>query len=402
MKNSKLDKNITKLIIKKSTTQLRNSIIILIFSFIILSICLAVIDSQIRSINDNFVNNENTHIIEISGKRIDKQYQPISPEYVSELKDNSEGISCDVFAVYQLKFGMDSDELDEPIDLYSVDSTGEKYIIKDKEEMGNDIVYTNNNLVPSKLHLSIPRVIPDKTGVNIDDGDKVEYDTEKVEFKEGINIYSAFDDDMYFVNYDTYKKIYKMCFDEEISIESLKKIEQVEPIYKVLVYVHNIEDVDKAARRYNDQGYLTNFVFKSFDDIGEELSKSVIVMFVIAIILLIFTIINFILSMKEYVSKISKDIGILKMMGYKANDLRKIYGNIVHRITGNVMGISVIAAMVIGMIIVGSSYILDILLYGAGIAVIMSLLDMVVRYFLLYKVIDRNVLTLIKVDREHE
>lgn len=402
MKNSKLDRNITKLIIKKSTTQLKNSIIILIFSFIILSICLAVIDSQIRSINDNFINNENTHIIEISGKCIDKQYQPISPEYVSELKDNSEGISCDVFAVYQLKFGMDSDELDEPIDLYSVDSTGEKYIIKDKEKMGNDIVYTNNNLVPSKLRLMIPRVIPDKIGVSIDDGDQVEYDTEKVEFKEGIDIYSAFDDDMYFVNYDTYKKIYKMCFGEEISIESLKRIEQVEPIYKVFVYVHNIEDVDKTARRYNDQGYLTNFVFKSFNDIGEELSKSVIVMFVIAIILLIFTIINFILSMKDYVNKISKDIGILKMMGYKANNLRQIYGNIVHRITGTVMGISVVAAIVIGMIIVDSTYILDILLYGVGIVVIMTLLDMVVRYFLLYKVIDKNVLTLIKVDREHE
>lgn len=402
MKRKMILTKISKLLMKKATPQMRISIISFVLSVSVLTICLSVIYKQIESINDNFINNENTHIIEVSGKYSNDTYNSIDIRFVEELTQLVNEYNCDVFSIYQFRYGINANELDEQINLYSVDRNGERYILKDNEDMQSNIMYTDMKYTSNTITLLLPQVSIERDGISLFEESPMELRVQNAVFSEGINLYSAFDEEMCFVSYDTFKSMYKMCYGEEITEESLRRIKAAEPIYKVFIYVDDISDVDKVAKLVNKNDFLTNFVFKSFDDIGESLSKSIIVMFIASVILIIFTIFNLVMAINNYIKGSSKDIGILKQMGYSKKELLKIYGNIVDKIVISISAVSVAVIILIFILIIGLDNIKIGFLYLFAFGCVILAIDVLIKQFFVRCIVNKKVMDLVKNNRSFE
>lgn len=405
MKRNKTLNWVSKIVYRKSTNYLRISIVTLVFSIAILTICLSMIRKQTKQINDNFINNDNTHVIEISGKYKDQSQETVSKRYIDDIsnilnKTKYKG-QYKIFSMYQLKFGFDTEELDEPINIFSIDKIGEPYLIKGRQ-LENDILYTEQDIKNKKLALLIPKVSLNKNGVNIGKEKREIYLVDKIEKNTVFNVYDKLEVSNFFVNYDTFRDIFKKCFGKELSKQSLEETAFIEPIYKVYLYVDDIANVEPIAKIINNSDYLTNFVFQSFEDIGDDLSKSLITMFLVSLFLIIFTSINILMSMKGYVSLLTKDIGILKQMRYSEKEVMYIYSRIINTVFFKISSISTIVAVMITILILDISDIKMIIAYLCIINILMVVLNLVVKNRYLKKNILKNVLELVKAQRAFE
>lgn len=405
MKKRKLINSISGLVMKKSTSHLRISITSFIFSVIILSIALILVRNQYNQIQENFVNNNNTHVVEITGRYRDNELLTASNDFIDEIRTeldkNGYAGKYDIFAVYQFKFGIDTLQTDEPVFIFGIDSVGEQYLLKDGS-MEDGILYTESNVDTSEYTLLVPEVTVNEDGVNI--GEESEYTLKlaHASFNHMFDIYDALNINPYFVSFNTCNKIFHYCYGENISETSLEKIKNVQPIYKVFVYAYDIKDVENIARKINHIDYLTNFVFQSFEDLGQSLDSSIIVMLILAIVITIFTIANLLLSFNNYINLLSKDIGILKQMGYTEKMIFNIYSLNFCKIFKNIAIIASFAVILISLLILGISDSVFILGYLLMLNLILALLLVAVRFILLRKKVKQDILYLLKANKAFE
>ena len=235
-------------------------------------------------------------------------------------------------------------------------------------------------------------------------GETKEYSlTQKeAETNEVFKIYEVLEIKTYFVSFDTYKEMFRICFEEDFSGNALKKYQEVKPIYKVFVYVDDIANVESIAKILNKSDYMTNFVFQSFDEIGQALGSSLVVMLAVAIVLTIFTIISLLLSFRAYINLASKDIGILKQMGYSSREVQFIYSSALHKMFLLIALLSSVVIMVIAVTILSIEDMLYIIGYILILNVVLGLLSKVVDVVFLKKKVNENVLQLLKTNKEFE
>ncbi len=405
MKCSNVINSISSIVMKKSTPYLKISIISFIFSIIILSLSLILVLNQYDQIKDNFVENENTHVIEIMGKVINNQYENVSYDYVNDIekelikKGYSEGY--DIYLMYQMSFGIDTSETTEPISLFAIDTTGEKHLFKDIT-MEDGVLYSNQDLGIERVMLYPPRISINDECISLADGDNIELRTSVNELNHIFNVYDALEIVPYYVTYNTYNQIYKMCFGEYISKESLERVRKTAPIYKVFVYVEDITEVDEIAKVINQNDYSTNFVFQSFDKLGESLGMSLVMLVLFASIVIMFTMVNLLLSWKSYINLISKDIGILKQMGYEKKYIERIYSRNFSKTFWRIAVVSSVVTFIIGIIILEEKQMFFLVLYIIILNVILVLLDKIIVITMLRPKISENVIQLLKLNRAFE
>lgn len=405
MKRKEILKDISKLVMKKSTSHLKISMASFVFSIIILSISLVQVWNQYKTIQHQFVKNENTHVIEITGLYKDGRIEIATYDYVEEiktiLKDEGYDGGYDVFSMYQFSFGLDTLETDEGINVFAVDPVAEEYLLKDVE-MEDGVLYTETPSFDETITVLLPEVTINDNGVMLGDAKEYSLIQKEAETNEVFKIYEVLEIKTYFVNFDTYKEMFRISYGEDFSGDALKKFQEVKPIYKVFVYVDDIADVESIAKTLNKADYMTNFVFQSFDEIGQALGSSLVIMLVVAVILTIFTIISLLLSFRAYINLGSKDIGILKQMGYSNKEVQFIYSSALHKMFLLIALVSSAITLVIATTVLSTEDLLYIAAYIIVLNVVLWLLSKVVDFTFLKKKVNENVLKLLKTNKEFE
>ena len=406
MKPNKDLHKISKLLEKKSTSHLRLSNLSFLFSIIILSLSVIFVWNQYIQIKDNFIENDNTHIIEVTGMYSQEDgYDSVSVDYKENLNAllNKQGFEnkYTTFVLYQFRFGLEAEGLEEPINLFGLDPEGEQYL-QENLELKNDTLYTSNK-INDKMTVLVPNVTIDSDNVVNLDGE-TEYTLDLVEISEDtvFRVYDQIPIQPYYVNFNTYNKIFEMCLGESVTKESLEKFRMIQPVYKVFIYVDDMTNVEKIAKALNNENYLTNFVFQSFKDIGESLSSSLKLMIIISFVLFIFTVISLFLSWDAFIKLWSKDIGILKQMGYSTKEVFYVYSSMIKNAFLKISMIVIPTILLTGIIVLKIEHISFILIYLLALISILYIMEYFIERIYLKKLVKKSTLELLKLNKSFE
>ena len=405
MKSKKTLLNVAKVVMRKSTTYLKICVILFVFSMLILSAGVILSWNQYEQIQSNFVENVNTHVIEVTGRYEDGILQNEKYEDVEEIREllSSKYPSGDflVFPMYQFSYGLDTLETDEPINIFAVDPEAQDYVLKDAV-MEDGTLYTTKALDEDSCTIFVPKVKVSDKGINLSDEKGYRLKTSDVELNDIFDTYDSLGMDPFFVSYNTYAELFEYSFGEKLDSASIQRYTGVKLICKVYVYVFDINDVEHMARKIDKDGYITNFVFQSFDNLGEELGASMIIMLCVAFMLMVFTLISLFVSLKSYVQLISKDIGILKQMGYTSNEVYQIYSLNLKRLFRSISLIATLLVSLITIAILGFTEWRYIVIHLVSMNLLLIVVYSLSKVFLLKKKCNQDVITLLKFNKAFE
>ena len=119
-----------KLILKKTSNYLRNSIIMFVLTIICFIYgCMFYVSNQ-QNTKENFITNENVHMIQIMGNIEKNQYKELSQEDISKIQKiiEEKKIDMDEIPIYKMT-GISSGDDYESICIYGVSCQNAKYVV---------------------------------------------------------------------------------------------------------------------------------------------------------------------------------------------------------------------------------------------------------------------------------
>lgn len=397
---------ISKLLRKKTNSHFKISLTMFIISLILLSTSLVFLINQYNQLERDFIKNNNTHVIEITSLSIsDKETSYLKFSDMDLIKKNLTGFiereDYKIFKESMVNFGV-SDKKgisyfisgidDEAFLLFGIDN--------DKKGVGYSRSYDEEEKV-----LDIPKIEISTEGFT-GDGHKeypleikrINGDTSPLELYE-------FDTEKMYVNMDTFREIIKIMYDLDWNdfvseYDSTNKF-GIQGIYKIYVYVNDLNNVDSIAEIINDLGFNTNYTFKSFENFSNSISNTVLIASILICIILLITSINIILSFNSYYKMQRKDIGILKQFGYSQNVIYKIYSRTLNLTFLIIMTVIIIYTIFIGMFFIKYNYLKSIMFIFCFMVFILYIICFIIR-FLLKKYCKENIISLLKKSKEFE
>lgn len=405
MKNN-VQKALSKKLSQKTNSYVRVANISFTLSLLLFAIVVIFVWNQYQQIKVNFVDNEKTHAIQISGKLTDDGYTAVNGTFKPEIEQllNSKGLSDEYkcFSIYQFISMPAVDELkdqhDQTMCIISVDDIGQQYIMP-TFSMEDGYLYTENPIA-STYNLRLGKITVKEDGLYEEDLASP-FGLKTVDINDAEVTFQDYDEEYQlikgYVNYATYSNLFKTVTGEAFQPDSIMPDKYgANPVKRVIVYVDDITKVEDIAKVLNKEGYGTNFVFASFDEIGDSLGTSLVVMATISALLLLVTIIILLLAWKNYISLLSKDIGILKQMGYKNDFIKKVYSMSFGKSFLMSLLVVLLVSCVMALIILGVKQIPFILALLALIIVLIIFAYLIVSEVFLRRVLKRNILDLIK------
>lgn len=164
------------------------------------------------------------------------------------------------------------------------------------------------------------------------------------------------------------------------------------------VYVDEIDDVNHCAALLKENGYHVNYTIKAFDDVSASVRMMEIV---IALFIVMFYVISYIvvyISINSYYRMQSRDIGILKQMGFSRQTLNRIYFGIVKKPLMGIFFLLVIFIIGMGILFVENGY----LILAVLLSILLLYLIMIVSIkSLVHRIIEKPMLELLK-EKEFE
>ncbi len=370
-------------------------------SIVLFAIVVIFVWNQYQQIKINFVDNEKTHIITISGQTTSNGYVAVNNNFKKEIisaLDKADALKgCECFSIYQFITMPAVQELPgETVAVFSIDKNGEKYWLSGTTMEDGCIYTTKEN--SGMFTILVPTV--EEIDGNLYFGDEKSYQM-KASLLNEKDIYAHLYDEAYqltefYISFNTFKELYEYATGYSISTDSVDEDFGMSSTYEIVIYVKDITKVENVAKILNDQGYTTNFVFASFEDLGESLGTSFIVMLTLSASMMIVTFIILLLSWKNYVSLLSKDIGILKQMGYQDKFIKKVYDASIKKNFIISFVLIFIVTIITSVIVLGIDQYAFILSLIFVIAILFFISYFVISYFFLGSLIKKNVLQLLK------
>ena len=399
MKNNSL-KRVSLLIRKKSTSYLKVSFIIFTLSLIMIaSIAIAGL-SQYTNIHREFIENDNTHTICVSGLEYDGIFEDLTikdKEDISRLiNKNFPNVKYDIFLQSKINIGL-SDKDNNHFNFNVIDNDCGQWL--KVNELKDNTIYTSDKKVniPSKVILEIP-VLKEVDGGVVSDQTKeftLNYSNEadpKNIFENYINTPGVH----YYINYNTYVNLTSLMYNTP---KGEVKNNTVDHLF---IYVNQLEDVDKVANLLIEKNYGTDYTIKAIDSLDETLQTIIKVIFILIIIVFLFTCVNLLLSFDSFIKLQKKDIAILKHLGYTNKRIIKIYSiNIINIFIKLGLGI-VIYSLILGLLILNINYLLHIILLCLIEIASLSIVCAIIILICLRKYVSKNILELMKKDKAFE
>lgn len=388
-----------KLILKKTSSYLRNSIIMFVLTIICFIYgCMFYVSNQ-QNTEENFITNENVHMIQIGGKIEAEQYKGISEEDIDKIQKIIEKKNIDVneIPIYKMT-GISSGDDYEPLCIYGIYSKNAKYVCN--TSMKDNVLYIREDYAQDKMSLNIQEIQEDEDGNIYSDAMTTKQYTVSNVLKSRTSSAIIDMEDEQFVDYAY------VTMDTFQSIQKIVSIDETESVYDLLkaiyVDVESIYDVDQCAKLLEENGYLIDYTFDDFDAMSTTIKNSTLFLNLLLIIMVFSASVNLLLSFCDYLKLQQKDVGILKYYGFSISDVMKIY-------RGNINGIFRVCEIVaaIACVVMGMMFHLEnwwIVSGGMLIIVIIGMLVLrfIVNQVILKKIVTKDVLTLVKDTKEFE
>lgn len=400
------NKKIENIIMKKTSTYLKNAI--LIFLITIASFIFGVLFfwNQMNENEKNFMENEKVHFIQITGRVEDKTYVTLTNKDINKISTIEREVTNKFDEVVMYEFVGAVEELtEEPVKIVAIDKSNYKYLSKD--EMKESVFYTNEPVEGTSYGLLCPKLESDDQG-NIVSRENVEiqYDLKNViksENESGIlAIRNSMESlPMVFVTHESMLSILQKAGILDVSIDNIQQAANIGP-KDIFIYVEDVYDIDKCASKLQDNGYMINYVFDNFDSFSDSLKKSTIFIIALVVMLLITSAFNVLLSFNNYLKVQQKDMGILKFFGYSEKQIYSMYKGNIRKIFVLCFGILAVYTILVLWAMDMINAILNIFTMIGLVGGILAIVYMLIVRLILKKLIEKDILFLIKYSKEFE
>lgn len=351
--------------------------------------------------NKNYTENEIVHVLSVEGKFDDNTYRNLRPQDKVDLDNYLSKKDYDASTEFFYSLSGVTVNNETSILIIGVDENASHYI--SDSDLENDVLYTND-FDSAELEIDIPIIHSDEEGnMNIDDSIKKTYPIKKA-IKNKVIDYFCHDYDnlkKVYVTEETYLEIFKLVNPDKEKISSVYDSENI-VIDSAYVNVTDLADVDKIANKLGDEGYDINYTFSAFDAMGTSLQKNGILFFIMIMILLVVASVNLILSMVSYIDMSTKDMGVLKFMGYDSRRIYNIYKRNINRIFLLLAIVAEVCITILTFVTIDQNIGSVILGLSIGVISLLLILDLIINEFYLKKVTKNNLLYLIKETKQFE
>ncbi|MDR1018367.1 MAG: hypothetical protein LBM02_06660 [Lachnospiraceae bacterium] len=388
---------------KKTSTFLKISLTIFFLSLLLIISSVAFIFQQYIQSKNDFIENNNIHIIHISNTRSKNSLQGSYLKFsdIERLQQSIKG--SNIFTIYNLGFGI-SDSKDNSFFLQGIDNKAFKFYNVEKLKDSQGYLMKDKDKI-AKVQLNVPEISVDDGGFTSDKTKEITVLIKKIDKKNTLEQLNSYSDNTIIVNENTIKNIVKAMY--KVSWVTYKKnydIDNpygVEIISEIDVYVkdfNKIRDVNDEIKR---EGYETSYVLSAFQDMQASLFKTYGVYISLLVFVLVISLINICFAYKNYIFSMEKDMGILRHMGYSEKEVFNMYFAIITNPYMKIVGVSGVYSLLLSIILlrikfIGLFLILICLIALFFIVIIMAIVGMI------KKSTRKNILDLLKYSKEAE
>ncbi|MDY0323398.1 MAG: hypothetical protein RBR24_05225 [Candidatus Carbobacillus sp.] len=402
------DRFISKLIAKKTGSYLRLSLVLFLLSLLLLVSSFIFMMYQYRQVQKDFVDNSNTHLIEITSSydvADPTRYIPLSYSDVTNVKalltehfpDRAQS-----FVVYTINFGIKA----ENDAVYFIRGT-DAFSLK---KLGLPDLIDNQAL--SAAGTEAKRIVLNIPVVQIEDGgyrssETAAYPLTLIPYTSNLLMLEDLKKhkDTLYVNETTFQKIFEIALQmpwDEV-VERYDRGEDVasQLVNKIFVYVDQLSDVKRVASLLEDHGYDLRYTLGAFDDLSRSINAQYWFMGVLLLLIYIITTINVVMSFRGYLRSMQKDMGILLHYGYTHQRVYRIYRHvIVHPF--------VVLFLILGLytFVVSILFLSDTFFIDAPLAIVFLFLLIGIVMFMVLRILRRiteqDILYLLKASKEME
>lgn len=394
-------KKVSTLLRKKSTSYLKVSFVIFVISLVIVASVSVVGISQYVNLQQEFVKNDNTHIICVGGIEFGDQYDSLTMkdrETISKIiKSNFSDIKFELIVQSRIPNGI-SDQDGNHFSLSVIGNDCAKWLKLDRME--DDTIYSADSKenLPAELCLSLPVIKSEGEGITADS--YVDYPVSFSNKAGKKNIFETYDRSPgkhYYINYNTCLNLTSVMYQAP-----KHQVELQDTIDHIFVYVTEIQDVEPVAGLLNGKGYATDYTLKAFESLDQTVQSLIRTGAVLIILIFIFTCVNLILSFDSYIKLQKKDIAILKHLGYHNADIKRIFRKNISDIFVKLgVGVTAFTAL-IGMLLVDINKWICLPVLIAALDVALLLVFTVISGYVVNRYVKKGMLELMKVDKAFE
>ncbi len=410
--NKKIARQISKLILKKSSSYLKISIGLFILSLVLISTASVFFINQYLQLNKDFIRNDNTHMIEITSKREgNTQIQFLTFQDEDKVKEaiskHLPNVKFQLYKLYQLSFGV-QDENGNTYFIYGLDegaarllgnchlevnTTCARKTIKQRSVLKIPVIDVQEGGFSSQQNVDFP--VANQGGV---------FERNPFTLYEGDEVIS--DTGILYVGSHTFEKMIEIAFHVRWD-EFVKKYDQDNPfdiqvLKNMYIYVDKITDVEAAARLLNDLGYNTRYTFKAFDNFTGSMKNTAILASLLALVILLITATHVILSFNSYLKVQQRDMGILKQYGYSNESVQEIYSYNINHIFFKVIAVIISYTILVGLLLVPLHSIGYLIFLVIFLLLILLLINRVIVHIILKKYTSKGIIELLKMNKEFE
>lgn len=402
------DRFISRLIAKKTGSYLRLSLVLFLLSLLLLASSFIFILHQYRQTQKDFVDNTNTHLIEITSSydaADPTRYIPLTFSDATNVKALLSEYFPDraqSFSEYTINFGItaenDSVYFIRGTDAFSLKNLG-------LPDLADDQALSAAETEKKRIVLNVPVIQMDDGGYR--SSETVDYPLTLTPYTSNISILDSlqkFKDTIY-VNQTTFQKMIEIAvqlpWDEIVKRYDRGEDVGSQLINRIFVYVDTLSDVKRVASLLQDHGYELRYTLSAFDDLSRSISAQYWFMGVMLLLIYVITTINVVTSFRGYLLGMQKDMGILLHYGYTHQRVYKIYRHVI-------VNPFVVLFIILGLytLIVSIIFLNDTVLIDAPLTIVFLFLLIGIVMFMVLRILRRiteqDILYLLKASKEME
>lgn len=399
------EKQIFKIIAKKTNSYLKFSIILFILSLILLSNSFLFVQQQHKQLKKDFVDNANTHLITVNRKidnnsNITQSLTFSDEQKIQELVGSSQ--NSYIYSEYSIGFGM----CDENDNNYFIKGIDNEIISRfNIEKIGIGEALSNSQTQKEKIVLQIPII-------DVENGGFTSHSTaamnmQLIPLSKEISIFDEFDSitNIIFVNTETLQTMISTMF--ETSWESFKHnydednpygMELIESIH---IYIDDLNSIKSTAKLLKTNGYEINYVLGAFEDLQNSLTKTYSIYGTLLLFILIISGVNIIISFSSYLCSMQKDMGIFRHYGYSASRVYNIYKSLIIKPYIKISIFMLFYTLILSMILLQSQFLTPFILTFVLIMLFIGLV-LIILLKSLHTLCKKNIIVLLQKSKEFE
>ena len=384
------------------------AILIFIMSVLMVITGLLIVINQYEQMNKDFMNNENTHIIELSSNDMESD---VNGFRFSETADIEKSLSeyngkYHIIPVYQFPIGI---EMGNPYNkicyLHGVENDALEVLGAGRLKSNEGIFIDDDGENFSTVTLKIPKIKLTDGGGSSDKYINQDFDIKSVlEKNMPLSIFEGAGSELY-INKKAYEKIIETSFDVDFETFMKKYDEGEDYMISVMpaiyVYVNDLDYVKPIGEKLDSNGYATRYTFKAFEDFASSIdTTSLLLAIMVAVLFIVISAVLVIYFFNYYRSQ-QKDMGILLHMGFNRSDIVKIYEKNLRTCFALVLSAGLLYCVLGTLLFIDYSRMKAMLFTGVSTVILVIIVYLIIT-IILRKIVKHDIMYLIRFSKEVE